>query len=227
MSSLADRLKQARSEEGISQSELARRVGVKPQSIQALEASEAMGSKHIVKIAEVLHVNASWLQNGEGPMREVTVNQGAQGGPLPGAASMPKDVPVMGTALGGKEGDFALNAGEIIDYVRRPPGILGNKGIFAVYLNGDSMEPWRVAGDPIYCDPHRRARPGQHVLVECKPEQEGNGEAGPAYVKRLVAQTPTLLRLAQYNPPEDNITLPLKRVKRVFRILEWAELLGL
>lgn len=224
MSTLADRLRQAIKQSGLSEAEVARRVGISQQAVNSLVRGRSTETAHIVKLADVLQVNVVWLDKGQGQMRDVNIRQGANPEPVVVGASMPKDVPVLGTAIGGAEGDFQLNTGEIMDFVRRPPGLLGNKGIFAVYLNGDSMEPWRVQGDPIYCDPHRRPRPGQHVLVEMLPLQEG--EPGPAYVKKLVAETPTQIRLAQYNPPDDKIVLPLKRVKRMFRVIEVGELLG-
>src|ERR1700761_9555609 len=38
-------------------------------------------------------------------------------------ADMPKDVPVLGSAVGGITADFRLN-GQTIDYARRPPAIM-------------------------------------------------------------------------------------------------------
>lgn len=58
----------------------------------------------------------------------------------PTIGSMPIDVPVMGTAVGGSAGDFQLN-GQVVDYVRRPPGISGNRGAYCIYMTGTSMEP--------------------------------------------------------------------------------------
>lgn len=53
----------------MTQSDLARRIGVKPQSIQAIESGKARGSKHLVSIADALDVSARWLQHGAGPMQ--------------------------------------------------------------------------------------------------------------------------------------------------------------
>ena len=113
--------------------------------------------------------------------------------------------------------------GEIVDMVRRPPALVGNIHAFALYVTGDSMVPWKRRGQLLYIDPNRPARTGDYVVVECHGE---DGEAGAAYLKLLVAQTPTQIRLAQHNPPDDRIALPLKRVKRIFRVLELEELMG-
>ncbi|RTL40542.1 MAG: XRE family transcriptional regulator [Burkholderiales bacterium] len=60
---------------GISQSELARQVGVKPQSIQHLldPKKNAQGSSHTAKIAKALGVSPEWLASGAGPREPTTV----------------------------------------------------------------------------------------------------------------------------------------------------------
>ena len=67
MSTFAERLADSRQAKGISQSELARRIGVKPQSVQALESGEARATKFIVEIANELGVRPAWLKDGRGP----------------------------------------------------------------------------------------------------------------------------------------------------------------
>lgn len=142
---------------------------------------------------------------------------------VPRPAAMPLDLPVYGHAVGGDNGDFALN-GDVVDRVRRPPGLLGNRAAFAVYVRGDSMEPRHYQGDLLYVDPARPARSGDDVLVEMKPTRAG--EPGPAYIKQLVVQTPIRVVVRQFNPAKD-ITLPGDRILRVSKILKLADLLGI
>jgi len=59
--SLGAQVKWAREKAGISQSELARRVGVKPQSIQAIESGRVRATRYIVHIAAALGVKPSTL----------------------------------------------------------------------------------------------------------------------------------------------------------------------
>ena len=61
MSTLANRLKKALSDVGMSQSELARKIGIKPQSVQYLCSGKAQGTTHAVAIATVLNISPSWL----------------------------------------------------------------------------------------------------------------------------------------------------------------------
>ncbi len=141
------------------------------------------------------------------------------------AAAMPRDVPVMGSTVGGTRGDFSLN-GEVVDYVRRPPA-LENTNAFALYVQGDSMWPWRAAGSLVYVHPARPPRIGDHVVVEI--HGDGGDDAGehPCYVKRLVERSPRLLRLGQYNPLREDIVFEMASVRSLYRVLEWEELLGL
>lgn len=65
----AERLRWALDVSEMSQSDLAREIGVTPQSVQYLSASEnnARGSKHTNAIARATGVNAQWLETGLGP----------------------------------------------------------------------------------------------------------------------------------------------------------------
>jgi len=65
MNTYAKRLIHAIKLRNTSQSELARAVGVKPQSIQYL-CKEGTKSTHSVKIAEILKINPQWLTDGIG-----------------------------------------------------------------------------------------------------------------------------------------------------------------
>ncbi len=144
--------------------------------------------------------------------------------PSVAASAMPRDVPVLGSTVGGSDGDFLLN-GQVVDHVRRPPAIEAMRSAFALFVQGDSMWPWRAPGSLVYVHPARPPRNGDHVVVELHGTEE-DGER-PCLVKRLVKRTPTLLRLEQYNPPRDDITIALDRVRSLYRVMEWEELLGL
>lgn len=64
MASLGDRVRQRRDELGISQSELARRVGVTPQSIQSLERGRTRTFRQILALAEALEIGVDRLTYG-------------------------------------------------------------------------------------------------------------------------------------------------------------------
>lgn len=77
MNTLRERLVFALEHSGMSQSELARVVGIKPQSVQYLcsGGSDGTRSRYIMEIAVALNVRPEWLLTGEPPME----NDGAIG----------------------------------------------------------------------------------------------------------------------------------------------------
>ncbi len=143
----------------------------------------------------------------------------------PTFGDLTRDLPVRGVAIGGEHGrgDFRFN-GEVVDHLRRPPRLGGAKDAFVIYLTGDSMFPRFKEGAPVYIHPGQPPRVGDDVLVELHPEREG--EAGAAMVKILVARTSTKLKLAQYNPATTKIELDMRKVKNVFRVVPYEELLN-
>jgi len=134
-----------------------------------------------------------------------------------------RDVPVLGTAVGGSAGDFMLNTGDVVDYARRPPTVARSSKVFVLYVQGSSMSRWREPGSMVYVDPARPPKPGDRVVVELHPENDG--EPSPAFLKELVSRTATKVRLKQYNP-EQSFDLTLSKVKKLHRVIEWEELLA-
>lgn len=142
---------------------------------------------------------------------------------MPTRSDMELNVPVFGIAVGGAIGDFQFN-GETVDYVRRPPALHHVKSSFAIIVHGDSMSPAFEPGDLAYINPTRPARAGDFVIVECKGN--GDGEPGPAFLKRLVRQNGSTLVLQQYNPAKSDIFIETKRIRNIFRVAPWKELMG-
>ena len=66
---LGDRLGRVLKERGMSQSELARQVGVRPQAIQYICNKKAKRSAYVTEIAWILDVSAIWLAIGKGAQR--------------------------------------------------------------------------------------------------------------------------------------------------------------
>lgn len=70
MKTLAERIRAARDNAGLSQVALASAIGITQQSVQYLEnpAKNAQGSKHLAKIARTCGVTIEWLETGRGRM---------------------------------------------------------------------------------------------------------------------------------------------------------------
>lgn len=187
------------------------------------ERKASLGAIEISAIEREMQLPAGSLLNlvgseGVAPM-EAPARTAPQAEGLPLGA---KDVPVYGTSVGGREGEFYLN-GETIDYVRRLPGIASRKNVFGVYVESESMVPRYRPGDLVYASPSPPARPGDDVLIELAPMQ---GERnGPAFIKTLLRKTGSKIVCEQYNP-KDEVEYDTRHVKAIYRIIPLAELAG-
>lgn len=138
-------------------------------------------------------------------------------------STMSKDVPVLGTATGGSDADFTIMNGDAVDWVRRPPRLLGRKDVFALWVRSDSMARWRSPGDLVYCEMVRHPQNGDHVVIEMKPM--GADDFRAAFLKRLVSQGGNNYTVEQYNPQLE-FGIPKDNVQAIYRVIDWAELLS-
>jgi len=138
-------------------------------------------------------------------------------------SEMPANVPVMGTAAGSLlSGAFQLQGG-VIDYVRRPPALSGARDIYALYVEGSSMEPRYFPGELVYVNPHKPPRIGDTVIV-----QEGNGDASniSASIGVLHKRANGVVILRKYNPPNAEFNIDQTRISAIHRVLTPNELFG-
>jgi len=199
---------------GKSQRGLAAALGIDPSGVSRLLAgTRELKAAELPKVEGYLGVRAD-LSETAAALPPAMLD-------IPSVAGMKRDLEVRGTAVGGDDASFEFN-GDVVDYVRRPPGLAGARKAFAIYITGSSMSPRFEEGEIVFVHPGRPATPGCDVVVELHGR---DGEPGPCYVKRLVRRTPTKLALAQFNPPKD-LQVELSRVRVVYRILTPAELLG-
>lgn len=209
------RLRELRLERGMTMAALADRIGVTQPAISQWESGrERPGRETLQRLAGAFGVTVEALALPAGAQSATATLSPLQ---------LPADVPVLGTAVGGDNGDFSFN-GMVVDYVRRPHGVAQMRNIYALWVTGDSMEPWNRRGDLIYVTPSRPPVPGDHVVVELAGAHAQ--EAGMAMVKLLAGQTPTQFRLRQYNPERD-FTIARARVKAIHKVLSLRELMGI
>lgn len=201
---------------GKSQADLARHLGM-----AAPQVNKIIKGKRGIKSAEADAIRqffggASYARAPVMDVRRVDTPK-----EFPTRSSMPRDVPLLGTVWGGESGDFSMN-GETGDYMRRPPHYIGRADLFSLYVRGESMQPRYFSGELIYVEKQRPPQNGDHVVVELHPDESGVCEA---YLKQLVAITPTKIRLQQYNPNKI-IEIERKRVSQILRVLSMLDLLG-
>lgn len=201
---------------GKSQADLARYLGMAPPQVNKI-----MKGKRGIKSHEADAIRQFFGTPANVTPPTVDVRRIDTTPELPSRSSMPRDVPLLGTVWGGESGDFTMN-GETGDYMRRPPRYAGRADLFSLFVQGDSMHPRYFSGELIYVEKQRPPQIGDHVVVELHPDESGVCEA---YLKQLLAITPTKIRLQQYNPSKI-IEIDRKRVGQILRVLSMMDLLG-
>ena len=150
--SLGERLKIARLESGITQTELAKCVGVSQAAIAGLELRESKQSGYTSQIAECLNVNVQWLATGTGLMNK------------------PEPTPVITIpVIGWNDIDKGNNATPI----KTIPWHTGAEKVsqaFALEISGVSMEPEFHDGDCIVVDPDRTPDHNDYVIINTGEE---------------------------------------------------------
>lgn len=186
MSNLAKRLRAALANAGMSQSELARRINIKPQSVQYLCSGKAHGTTHAVAIASALNISPYWLLSGEGhPEHEPTdmlQNILDKQNRLPDGSGQTDNsminpyrnlVPLISWIQAGAWSEVVDNfqPGDADEYYPCPEK--HSDKTFALTVVGESMSPEFVPNEIIYVDPSVEARSGSCVVVR----QNGDNEA--------------------------------------------------
>jgi phage repressor protein C with HTH and peptisase S24 domain len=176
------------------------------------------------KIARVLQVSEQWLLTGEGPSAPSTPRSEIRPAEVPYTppGTLPRDLPVLGTVAGAELGKGAFQlTNDVVDYVRRPPGLIGAKDAYALYVEGESMVPRFEPGELVFVHPHRKVLGNDYVVI-----QEPGPDNGPrGFIKQFVKQTPTMLKTRQFNPAQ-NIDFPLRPGLVWHKVLSGSDLYG-
>jgi SOS-response transcriptional repressor LexA len=133
MKTLSERLNHALQLTGVTQSELARRIGIKQQSISQICSGKSARSRYTMQIAEALRVNAHWLATGDG---EIGLGVGnVEVGP-----DIKGSIPLINWVQAGDWTEIAEGfAHEDAEEWRDVTG-KAHEGCFALRVKGDSME---------------------------------------------------------------------------------------
>lgn len=223
---IGERIRAKRQAAKLSQAALGEAVGVKQATVSDWENGVHNPARdQMPRLAEKLKTSAAELEFGaEQPLPETNALPALNPPepPLPG--SMPRDIPIMGTADGGGGDRFVISGGDPLGFAPRPPSLAGRSHIFAIYVQGESMVPWRKPGEAVYIDERRAPYIGDHVLVKFHSTEPGPDFA--AVIKRLVKMSASHVILAQYNPAKDDIRISREKIAGIYRVIENDELLG-
>lgn len=206
-------LKEWRIHRGLSQEALGTIAGTDKSQISKLEAGQRQ-------------MTARWLETLAGALQTTPADllkpPAADPGPIKSDVDMTRrmpvvegarDLPVYGSVKGSFVGE-AVDALNPVEWLVRPPILIGVARGFGVYVVGPSMEPRYHQGEIVLVHPGRPAARGAYVVVMLSDDT--------AILKRLVRQTDDFVEVEQINPPEKT-RLPRAKVAGVFRVVGTQE----
>jgi len=227
---LKERIKNSRIAAKMTQEELARAVGKTRNAVAQWESGAVHPRPNTLEdIAGALKISVDWLLTGNTPNvagTETTRTNSNEveftNGTLTPRHYMSREVPVMGTAACNSDyGSFKLDT-SIIDYVHRPPALLMTKDLYALYVEGDTMEPRFKAGDLVFVHPNKPVRIGDSVVVQIAKTID---EPIEAMIAVLSKRTSHDVFLQKYNP-DKIINFDNANIVSIHKILEMRELFG-
>jgi phage repressor protein C with HTH and peptisase S24 domain len=133
---------------------------------------------------------------------------------LQGQEASSPTVPLLGLAQAGSGGFFdsaGFPAGQGWDEIALPSS--GEAGIYALEVQGDSMEPLYREGDRIVVSPTEQVRRGDRVVVRTRD--------GEVMAKILARQTAKQIELHSLNPAYEPRLIDMGDVEWIARII-WA-----
>lgn len=143
---------------------------------------------------------------------------------------LPRDVPVYGTALGTFTDNEVIeqtiiSTDDPIDILLRPPGLAQRKGIYGLYVTGESQSPRFKPGEIVFADPARAPMIGDDVIVYLAMERDGEEAIAAILIKELTRRGPTKIELRQLNPFAE-FSVDNSRVKAIHRVLTNTDMFG-
>ncbi len=155
--SMGERLEQYLTQKGVSQSDLARRAGIKQQTVNYLIKSKSQGSSYAVRIASALGINPAWLQEGVGSPLDPMIAIGSGDGLSSTRAHWVPKVQAAEVKVFLESGDSA--GPRVVTAFDVSPGS------FAMDVVGRSMSPDLKDGDEVVIDVQLKPEPGDFVIA--------------------------------------------------------------
>jgi len=156
---MSERIKTKRKELGLTQSQLAKAVGIKQPSLSSIERGESKDLKAttLKGLAKALQVTPEWLETGkEQPKFDNNIT------PIPNLGKVPLISFVQAGDWAECVDPYPVGTGE--DMIECP--VPHSENTFALRVSGESMEPRFHSGEIIFVDPCRQAENKDFVVAK-------------------------------------------------------------
>ncbi len=168
MSTLKERLKTSRLKTGKTQLEIAEAVGISQPAYQALESGRNQKSAFLAEIAQVLNVDAYWLQTGkEQPQKNIEKEESN----VVIAEKTLRKIPILDFVQAGHWREVVYDGLNPMGWTYSDYQGIKPDEIFSVTVIGLSMSPRFMPGDKLVIDPNLAAQPGDFVIA-CNNDYE-------------------------------------------------------
>ncbi len=184
-----DRVREARTRLGFSQSLLARKANLSQAAISKIENNDTDNSKYIAQVAQALNTSMDFLIYGEeyikkqsGTFAEFVVVGGENAGtePTPGEYVLVPQFDIYASCGGGSIIDAVEVKGGLVFSRKwlREQGLPSPDDLRVIYAKGESMYPSIEDGQVLLVNPHETTPKSNKVYFLCID--------GQYYVKRLI-----------------------------------------
>lgn len=193
---------------------LARKAGLDPTSFNKSKRSSADGRQRwpsTESIHKVLEATGSTVDDFIAFLKGPISLAGA-----PASSTQGPTIPLLGFAQAGAGGFFddgGFPAGQGWDVVEFPISSPQKSGVYALEVQGESMQPLYRDGDVLIVEPGAQVRRNDRVVVRTRD--------GEVMAKVLVRQTPKTIELMSLNPDHPGRTIDMTDVDWIARII-WA-----
>ena len=191
MTSPGERIRQAREAKGLSQTDLARQVGVKQPSIQNIENGRTKDPRKLMEIAAVLDIPLAELRPTMAALNRIVTQ--------PPAVSNPQaDFPVFFASPAASSDATWLLSADPVEYVERPSLLATVRDSYGLRVSGSDMEPAYEPGDIVFVHPYLPPVADSDVLLRGEADGVPRG-----IIRRLVRETETAWQVRQWSPRRD------------------------
>ncbi len=221
----AERLKGLIEDAGMSVSGASKAAGVDRATLRKLldGTNQQPSIKTLDGLSSLFNVSRDWLMTGDGENETPSAHFAPPPQTAPATPSA-RDIAIRGTVSASYSQGAPSEETETIGTVPPPPALASISGIYALYVEGRSMEPQFFPGDLIFLNPSRPPRVNDCVVVIT---DHGTGPQRTLGI--LDAEDAENIRLHKHTREGSNgltITIPKKFVKARHKVLSTNEMFG-